>query len=90
MVVLLPSVLAIMGNPRTTSDNLLYGWNFWIYSTVQRIPQIFQTLFFPPELPSRPNFFPDGGAKWSSLSAWLPLFGVSGTAAFLLAAGAAG
>lgn len=90
MVVLLPSVLAIMGNPRTTSDNLLYGWNFWIYSTVQRIPQILQTLFFPPELPSRPNFFPDGGAKWSSLSAWLPLFGVSGTAAFLLAAGAAG
>ena len=86
MVVLLPSVLAIMGNPRTTSDNLLYGWNFWIYSTVQRIPQILQTLFFPPELPSRPNFFPDGGAKWSSLSAWLPLFGVSGTAAFLLAA----
>ena len=63
MVVLLPSVLAIMGNPRTTSDNLLYGWNFWIYSTVQRIPQILQTLFFPPELPSRPNFFPDGGAK---------------------------
>lgn len=86
MVVLLPSVLAIMGNPRTTSDNLLYGWGFWIYSTVQRIPQILQTLFFPPELPSRPNFFPDGGAKWSSLSAWLPLFGVSGTAAFLLAA----
>ena len=86
MVVLLPSVLAIMGNPRTTSDNLLYGWNFWIYSTLQRIPQILQTLFFPPELPSRPNFFPDGGAKWSSLSAWLPLFGVSGTVAFLLAA----
>ena len=86
MVVLLPSVLAIMGNPRTTSDNLLYGWNFWVYSNEQRIPQILQSLFFPPDLPSRPNFFPDGGAKWSSLSAWLPLFGVAGTAAFLLAA----
>ncbi len=86
MVVLLPSVLAILGNPRTTADNLLTGWSFWLYSANQRIPQILQTLFFPPELPSRPNFFPGGGAKWSSLTAWLPLFGVSGVAAFLLAA----
>lgn len=86
MVVLLPSALAIVGNPRTTADNLLSGWSFWIYSANQRIPQILQTLFFPPDLPSRPNFFPGGGAKWSSLTAWLPLFGVSGVVAFLLAA----
>ena len=41
MVVLLPSVLAIMGNPRTTSDNLLYGWTFWIYSPVHVSRHIF-------------------------------------------------
>ena len=86
MAVLLPSALALLGNPRTTSDNLLSGWSFWLYSNVQRIPQILQSLFFPPDLPSRPNFFPDAGAKWSSLSAWLPLFGVSGVVAFLAAA----
>lgn len=72
---LVPSVLAIMGNPRTTSDNLLMGWNFWLYGHVQRIPAILESLFFPPDIPSRPNFFPDHGAKWASLSAWLPMIG---------------
>jgi hypothetical protein len=79
---LLPSVLAIMGNPRTASDSLLTGWLMWIYGYNQRLPAIIQSFFFPPELPSRPSFFPDMGAKWSSLSAWLPLFSASGVIAF--------
>lgn len=83
MFLLLPSVLAIMGNPRTTSDNLLTGWLMWIYGYNQRLPAIIQSLFFPPELPSQPNFFPEMGAKWSSLSAWLPLFSSCGVFAYL-------
>ena len=74
---LLPSVMAIVGNPRTTGDNLLSGWNFWLYGHEQRQPAILESLFFPPDIPSRPNFFPDHGAKWASLSAWLPLIGPS-------------
>ena len=31
LFVFLPAVLGILGNPRTTSDNLLSGWNFWLY-----------------------------------------------------------
>lgn len=84
MVILLPSVMAIMGNPRTTSDNLLSGWNFWIYWNDQRLGAILQSIFFPPELPSRPNFFPDHGAKWSSMSAWLPALSTVGVFSYLL------
>ncbi|MFV0498281.1 MAG: YfhO family protein, partial [Candidatus Fimivivens sp.] len=40
---------------------------------------------FPPELPSRTNFFPNMGAKWASLSAWLPLFSTTGVIAFCAA-----
>lgn len=83
MFAFLPSVLAIIGNPRTTSDNLVNGWGFWLYHHPQRYPAILQSFFFPPELPSRPSFFPDHGAKWSSLSCWLPLFSMSGVIAYL-------
>ncbi|WRS26840.1 YfhO family protein [Oscillospiraceae bacterium MB08-C2-2] len=84
MMVLLPSVLALMGNPRTGADSLLTGWNFWLYSHGQRLPAILSSLLFPADMPARPNFFPDHGAKWSSLSAWLPLVSVSGVAAFFM------
>ncbi|MBC8570523.1 YfhO family protein [Zongyangia hominis] len=84
LFIFLPSVLAIMGNPRTGADSLLSGWNLWLYSHPQRYPGIIQALFFPPDLPPAPNFFPDHGGKWSSLSAWLPLFSMSGVLAYVL------
>ncbi|MFQ8600572.1 MAG: hypothetical protein ACLSAP_08325 [Oscillospiraceae bacterium] len=76
---LLPSILAIMGKPRT--DNFLWGWNFWVYSHEQRYFNILQTFFFPPDLPARPNFFPDADAKWASIGGWLPLVGMTGVIA---------
>lgn len=88
--VLLPSALALMGNPRTGADRLLSGWGFWIYwhnfnengSYPQRIYAILASLIFPPDSPARPNMFPNHGAKWASLSAWLPLFGLTGVFAY--------
>ncbi len=85
MFLLLPSLMALMGNPRTTPDNFLNGWSLWIYGWNQIQLASFSSLFFPPELPSQPNFFPDIGAKWSSMSAWLPLFSVSGVIAYFSA-----
>ena len=84
MVVLLPSVMAIANNPRTTADNILTGWNFWIYWADQRLPAIFQTMFFPPDLPSQPNFFPEHKAKWSSMTLWLPLVSMTGVISYVL------
>ena len=76
-------VLAILGNPRTGTDNLLMGWWFWVFDNEQRLPAILQCFFFPPELPSSPNFFPDHGAKWSSTAAWLPMVSMTGVIAYL-------
>ncbi len=86
MFLLLPSVLAILGNPRTGTNNLLMGWWFWVFDNEQRLPAILQCFFFPPELPSSPNFFPDHGAKWSSTAAWLPMVSMTGVIAYLCSA----
>jgi uncharacterized membrane protein YfhO len=85
MFLLLPSLMALSGNPRTTADNFLNGWSLWIYGWNQIQPAAFASIFFPPELPSQPNFFPDIGAKWSSMSAWLPLFSATGVIAYISA-----
>lgn len=78
---LLPSALAILDNPRV--DDTFNGWNALFYNNVQRYGAILQTFFFPPDLPSRPNFFPDGNVKWASVAGWLPLTGMCGVIAFL-------
>ena len=81
-LVLVPSILAIINNTRVGTDNLLSGWNFWIYWDNQRLPAILHSFFFPPEQPAWSNFFPNHGAYWSSLSAWLPLLGPVGVMAY--------
>ena len=83
-VVLLPCIMALMGNPRTGTSEMLTGWNFWIYWNTQRLPAILNSFFFPPELPARPNFFSGHDAKWASMSGWLPVIGVSGGIAYFL------
>ena len=81
-LVLVPSALAIMGNPRVGTDSLINGWNFWIYWNNQRLPAILQSFFFPPERPGQSIFFPSHDAYWASLSAWLPLLGPVGVMAY--------
>ena len=83
MFVLLPSALTVMGNPRVDSSNMLSGWDMIYHYSPQRYLNIISVFFFPPDLPSRPNFFPDHGAKWASLAAWLPLVGMTGVISFL-------
>lgn len=83
MILFLPAVMAIMGNPRTGPSELLNGWNLWLYWHNQLYPAIVSSAFFPPDLPSRPNLFPDRGAKWASLSAWLPMISMCGVIAYL-------
>ena len=77
---LAPGLLAILGNPRTSQ--FLFGWNGIFYGNVQRYGLIISSFFFPPDIPAYPNFFPDSNAKWSSVSAFLPLFSMTGVLAF--------
>lgn len=82
-VVLLPTILCITQNPRLA--DFFHGWDALLYHDEQRYIHILQCLFFPPDIPARPNFTPDSNAKWSSLAAWLPLFSMSGVIAFFKA-----
>lgn len=82
-MLLVPALMAIMGNPRT--DNFLLGWSGLFYGNVQRYGLILQSFFYPPDIPAYPNFFPDSNAKWSSVSMFLPLFSMTGVFAYLKA-----
>ena len=75
-VLLIPSIFAVLQNPRV--DNAFNGWNALLYNVNQRYVHILQCLFFPPDIPARPNFTPDSQSKWASLGAWLPLFSMTG------------
>ena len=81
MVLLLPSIITVLGNSRVGS--FLEGWSLLTYYSEQRYFAILECLFFPPDIPARPNFFPDANAKWSSLGAWLPLVGMCGVITFM-------
>ena len=82
-VVVLPSILAILDNPRTGADNFINGWNLWLYYSEQRVPAIIASFFFPPDMPSKQNMFTGQGAQWASMAGWLPLFGMSGVIAYV-------
>lgn len=78
---LLPAVLAVMQNSRTTE--FLVGWNAIVYWREQLYPNLLEVFLFPPDLPSQPLFFPDAQAQWASLGGWLPVFSLAGVFAFL-------
>lgn len=77
---LLPSALAVLSNPRT--GETLMGYDMLIYGSPQRYGLIFSSFFFPPDIPARPNFFPDSNSKWSSVSMFLPVLSMTGVFAF--------
>ncbi len=56
----------------------LFVWthdNEWYW---QRYGQIFESYFFPPDIPSRVNFFHGHETRWASISMYLPMFSLSG------------
>lgn len=79
-VILLPSIMAITGNSRVSS--LLTGISILVYPNSERIPLILSSMFFLPDIPARPNFYPSSDAKWGSVSLFIPLFATSGVFAF--------
>ena len=79
-ILLLPSFYAVIQNGRT--EELLAGWDMLIYSSEQRPLDILHSFFFPPDHPARANFLPDANNNWSSMSAWVPVFGCTGAIAY--------
>lgn len=73
--VLIPSVLAIIGNDRVS--DLLTGYDALLYSETQRYLHIFESMFFPPDIPARANFTPDSNSNWASIALWIPMFSMT-------------
>ncbi len=80
MVLLLPSVLNLMGNPRT--DNFASGFGMMIYGNSQQYFAILSSMFLPPDAPYIPNIFTDATIKWTSMSAFLPIVSMAGVFAY--------
>lgn len=80
-VMFLPAAISCFDVPR--SGETLDGWNMVFHNPSQRYGIIFQSLFFPADIPARQNFFPDSSARWASVAAYLPLFSMSGVITFL-------
>ena len=78
---LLPSALAIIGNPRTKER--LLGYDMIVYNEKFRIFQIIQSFFMIPDNPARPNLFDAQTGKWSSIAGFLPLFSMAGVLSFI-------
>ena len=78
--ILVPSIYTILGNNRI--DNYLLGWNAIMYGKEQIYLNVIECFFFPPDIPSRPVFFPGAEVKWSSLGGWMPLFSMVGVFAW--------
>jgi hypothetical protein len=82
-ILFFPAMAQVLTNPRT--NQYLQGWDLLRYDWNQRLLDIIHSVFFPQDLPSRPNFFPDSGANWASVAAWLPMFSMIGVIAFMKA-----
>ncbi len=80
-VLLVPALMSAAGISRST--NFIDGWKALFYGEEQRYGLIIESFFFPPDIPARPNFFPDSDSKWASTAGWLPLFSMTGVIAFL-------
>lgn len=78
---LLPSLLAIVDNPRTAER--LLGYDLVAYNDKMRLLRIIQTFFMLPDVPARPNLFASETAKWASIGGYLPLFSMAGVIAFM-------
>ncbi len=81
MVLMLPSALTVMQNSRVSK--FPSGFSIWLYGSKERLPAIFNSFLFPPELPSKQVFLPDANTKWTSLSAYLPIAGCTGAIVYM-------
>lgn len=79
-VVLIPSALSILGNPRLGTD--LSGLDILVYNDNYRFLRIIQSFFMMPDPPARSNLFSTDSANWASVAGYLPAFSMAGIIAY--------
>ena len=80
--ILLPSVMALMGNQRINEH--LYGADMIAYADKTLIPHIIQSFFMPCDPPGYPILFSSNCEIWASIGGFLPLFSMLGVISFML------
>ena len=78
---LLPAFMGIHGNSRL--DNVITGYNMFIYPSGKLIWDIFKSLVMLPDIIGKGTLFYTTTVKNASLAAYLPMFGIAGVAGFL-------
>ncbi|MDE5991691.1 MAG: YfhO family protein, partial [Oscillospiraceae bacterium] len=88
--VLIPAAVYMINSPRL-GDSFGGLRDMMIYETPWRYARILQSIFISPDLQGYTNFFPDFegsypfGSRWSAQVMYIPVFGISGTLAFVSA-----
>ena len=82
MFILLPSAYHIVGNTRVSDSNLT-GWKLWIYDNAYIYIKRLVSFFVPPDHPNRTTYVSKYDDRWFSVTAYLPLFSMSGVFAIL-------
>ncbi len=80
--ILLPTVYHIAGNSRMSGDSL-NGWNMWVYEAGYAYFNTFISFFLPPEFAQLDIYVPPYQHTWSSITGYLPLFGMAGVFAVI-------
>lgn len=80
--VLLPSAYHVVGNGRISQDSIT-GIKWWAYESGYAYITMLISFFMPPELPNADVYVADYSHTWSSVTAYLPLFGMAGVFAIL-------
>ncbi len=76
----IPAFASLLDNPRSIKQ--ASGFNLLLHGTSQQYAAIISSLFLPPDPPYLPNIFSDGVIKWTSMSAYVPVFSVAGVLTF--------
>ena len=82
MFILLPTIYHVIGNNRMSASNM-NGWGLWAYDPTYFYINIFLSFFMPPELPQISVYITGSELAWTSNTAYLPLFGMSGVFAII-------
>ena len=76
IVLFIPSLISILDNPRTLQGFSEMG--LWLYNSVQQYFAILASALLPPDPPYIPAMFTKATVKWTSMTAFMAMGGLSG------------
>lgn len=79
-VLLVPTILSLLQNPRTIDP--FTGYGYLVYGNSQQYLAILYSMFLMPDAPYLTDMFNAGITKWTSMSSYLPVVGIAAGLAF--------